>query len=620
MKRYYFPSILTMVALIILSIFIGEAHTNLLTIPVKEYRKDIKETNFDVIVVGGEPEGVAAAVASARNGAKTLLIEKRDGLGGVMTYGMLNFIDFSFDMNGEIANAGIFEEWHKLVGGEVSFDIKSGKDAFLYLIQKEKNISLSLTTELDGVILDNDGKSVLGVKVVDENGHHTYYAKRFIDSTQDAELAVEAGVPYFVGGEDIGEKEKNMAVTLMIHLKNIDWDQIKETAKKKTFGEAEVTSSVAWGFSTLHHFYKPSNPNTRLRGLNIAKQNDGTIYINALQIFGINGLDEKSKQYAIDIGKKETKNIVDYLRREFPGFEKAKISSFPKELYVRETIHVKSEYQLPITDVWGNKDHWDRIGFGSYPVDVQATSVNDYGYVITKPTQYSIPFRSLIPLGIENILVASKASGYSSLAAGSARIIPTGMTSAQAAGTAAALSVKSDLSFREMSKSKNIISELQAKLVDQGARLYPFELEFPYKGEWYYTALSKLLTYGLLVGGYENNLKENERFEKQSLFNMVQGGIKRISNDRYEEIQPILDAKREELSSKATMRRDEVLGLFLEILGHSSDGDVWRKSKEIGLVDEEIVSRIDTDREILRSEGFYMVSHLISIIEEKNNK
>lgn len=402
-----------------------------ITVDVQPYVKDINDTHYDVIVVGGEPEGVAAAVSAARNGAKTLLIERRDGLGGLMTYGMLNFIDYDYDMNGTIANAGIFKEWHDMVGGKVVFDIETAKKAFLKLVQNEPNITLSLSTSLQDVIVEND--ELKGVVVSDEQGEHTYYAERFIDTTQDGDLAYLAGVPYFIGGEDIGLADRKMAVTLMMHLDGVNWDRLALAAVTQKFGAAKINPVAAWGFVDLHHQYTPTEPDTRLRGLNIARQSDGTVYINALHLFGVDGLDEQSKQEAIERGKRETEHIVAFLREEFPGFEQAEIASFPPELYVRETRHFYAEYQLPITDVWENRDHWDSIGFGSYPVDIQASSIDDYGYILTDPKQYAIPFRSLVPLEVDGLLIASKAAGYSSLAAGSARIIPTGMTVAEAA-------------------------------------------------------------------------------------------------------------------------------------------------------------------------------------------
>ena len=136
----------------------------------------------------------------------------------------------------------------------------------------------------------------------------------------------------------------------------------------------------------------------------------------------MDGLSETAKAEAVEKGKRETKPIVDYLRKEFGGFENAEIAGYPTELYVRETRHILAEYQLPMSDVWKNSDHWDNIGYSAYPVSVQAQTPHDYGYVISTPSQYAIPFRSLVPLEIDGLLVVGRSAGYSSLAAGSTNL------------------------------------------------------------------------------------------------------------------------------------------------------------------------------------------------------
>ncbi|WP_249661750.1 FAD-dependent oxidoreductase, partial [Lysinibacillus fusiformis] len=115
---------------------------------------------------------------------------------------------------------------------------------------------------------------------------------------------------------------------------------------------------VMWGFTNLHDEYKPLQEGTRLRGLNLARVDD-EYFINALQIFGIDGLNANSKQAAIVAGKKETLHILEYLQANFPGFEKAEIISYPEELYVRETRHIWAEYQLTMADLWKHSDQWD---------------------------------------------------------------------------------------------------------------------------------------------------------------------------------------------------------------------------------------------------------------------
>lgn len=576
--------------------------------------KDI-DKSYDVIVVGGEPEGVAAAVSSARSGNKTLLIEHRDGLGGLMTYGMLNFLDISNDQHGDIANAGIFKEWHKMVGGQVGFDINEAKDAFMQLVKAEENLTLVLETDFSEVVME--GNRLTALKLVDESDHsETIEAKRFIDSTQDADLAVKAGAPYFIGGEDIG-LDRKMAVTLMIHLDNVDWKKIDKAADDGVFGGGEVYGNVGWGFSQLHYDYEPVHPDTRLRGLNIVREKDGSVIINALQVFGIDGLDPDDRARAIEIGKAETEPIVEFLRAHFPGFENAEIVQYPTELYVRETRHIEAEYQLPLSDVWENKDHWDSIGFGSYPVDVQATSANDYGYVYGRPVQYAIPFRSLVPLEIDGLLVASKASGYSSLAAASSRVIPTGMTAGQAAGVAAAISIENDMSFRDMTKNEELIKEMQTILVEQGnAKLYPFDIEYPYEGEWFYPAARTLLNYGLILGGYDNVFPVEKPISELSFANLLSNGVQRVGTAEAEELIPNLEDMRELIKADTELERDKAAEMVLALHGIDAVGDPWQQAVDAGLIDQMIVEKVTENRVLNGAEGYYIAGAILQSVEE----
>ena len=581
-------------------------------IQVAPYSKEITSQKFDVIVVGGEPEGVAAAVSAARNGAKTLLIEHREGLGGLLTFGMLNFLDIDHEMQGEVANAGVFKEWHQMVGGRVTFDIETAKKAFLKLVQDEPNLSLLLGTKLTQPILE--GKSIIGVEVQDDTGKHTYYAKRFIDSTQNADLAALAGVPYFIGNQDIGISQK-MSTTLMIHLKGVDWDKVLETAYTRKFGPARANVTAAWGFGQLLTAYKPSQPDVRLRGLNMVRSSDNTIYINALQIFGIDGLDSSSLEKAKEKGRKETEHIVQFLRKEFPGFERAEIASFPTELYVRETRHVLAEYQLPISDVWENKDHWDRIGFGSYPVDIQATSTQNTGYVLTDPIQYAIPFRSLVPLEIDDLLVASKAAGYSSLAAGSARVVPTGMTAAEAAGVAAALSIQNNLDFREMAKSKEMISSLQEILTKQGALLYAYEIQYPYQGEWFYPDLRELLTYGLISGGYKNEFPVDSPMKEMALVNLLMNGIERKDANLYAKLKERLTQVRYLVTEGQGVTRDQAARFIEYMVSGTKSKDPWTWATKRNLVEPALISRLNENRVLTTSECYSLVAGIMKKLD-----
>ena len=109
--------------------------------------------DYDVIVVGGDPEGVCAAVSSARNGLKTLLIEDDEALGGLMTLGKLNFIDICESRNGSILTQGLFMEFYEGVGG-TAFDVEKAKSFFYDWVTNEKNTTLKLNTKFIAPVMD----------------------------------------------------------------------------------------------------------------------------------------------------------------------------------------------------------------------------------------------------------------------------------------------------------------------------------------------------------------------------------------------------------------------------------------------------------------------------------
>ena len=577
----------------------------------QSYEKPVAVTDFDeqydVIVIGGEPEGVAAAVMAARSGSKTLLIEKREDLGGLFTFGMLNFLDIPKSKSTRHLSRGIYKEWHALVGKDNAFHIEDAKAAFKQLVYAEANLTLSVSTTVEQTILT--GNTLTGLKLKNANGTYTVNGKAFIDATQDADIAVMANVPYFVGGKDIGIEDKKMAVTLMLHVKNVDWKKVKQTAKSEKFGEATVKKSVAWGFTKLHDMYTPVEENTRLRGLNLVKMGDD-YYINALQIFDVDGLSETAKAEAIEKGKRETKHIVAYLRKEFGGFENAEIASYPTELYVRETRHILAEYQLPMADVWKNSVHWDNIGYGGYPVDVQAQTPQDNGYVISTPNQYAIPFRSLVPLEIDGLLVVGRSAGYSSLAAGSTRIVPTGMVTGDAAGTAATLAIKEGVTFRELSKDKALIEQLRANLKQQGAFVKNIKATYPYEDEWFDPSIQTLINYGLVVGGYDNDLTVDKPVTTHNFMNMLRGSASRPQTEKTTEFSEKLQTTYNEIFYKENEPLDlnkasEMVAKIL--LDEPANEDNWLSLIEAGIISKTTSENIDPANHTLVAKEMYAI-------------
>jgi hypothetical protein len=492
----------------------------------------IKDT-YDVIVAGTDPEGIAAAVSAARNGLSVLLVDgkNREILGGLMTLGWLNTIDMNrtHDQHG-VFNKGIFSEWFSKIEGD-SFDVITAANAFKELVKNEKNIDLLLKTREINPLMATAGTGnvnmvIQGVQIVKEDGSkQTITAKSVIDATQDADLAAAAGVPFTYGREDLGDPGAKMAVTLVFRLKNITpevWKQIQSRLNGHNDPDTGANEVSAWGYKEMYSYPELNKGKAKMRGLNIGRQSNNTMLINALQIFGIDGLDPKSREEAMNIGKSEIVHVVDYMKQHFPEFANVELDSAAPELYVRETRHIMGEYRLHILDVLENKDQWDRIAFGSYPVDIQRLAATDSGAVMGKPVQYAVPFRSIVPLKVDRLLVVGRSASYDTLPHGSARVIPTGMAEGEAAGAAAKLALEKNITFRQLAESKEDVVQLQEHLNQQGMELKPFSIKpQPFMLHKEYAGLKTAINLALTAGGHKNDFHLDDPSNPKSMANLV---------------------------------------------------------------------------------------------------
>lgn len=494
-----------------------------------------KDGEYDVIVVGSDPEGITAAIAAARSGAKTLLLGKEDGPGGLFTYGMLNTLDMSYN-EGNLLTRGIFQEFYKAIGETESFDVENVKKIFTEMISNEKNVEYRTSQKFIEPILD--GNKIIGVVMEDSNGNRAEIkGKRIIDATQDGDVCAASGVPYYVGMEDINVSG-NMAATLVMKIGGVDWEELgKDIKKYKQETEdlnSDINESTAWGFGKwCYSKYKPIYDNMQLRGPNFGLQADGTILMNALQIFDVDGLSEESKELAITQGKEEAENVMSYLKSIIPSFKDAYLIGVADELYIRETRHIKGEYILKASDVLGNKNFSDKIALASYPIDIQATSKSNTGYVIGDPIQYSIPLRCIVPLKIDNLFIVGRSASYSSVAAGSARVVPTGMVVGESAGIAAVYSIYKDTTPRELTKSKSRVKQLIGILKNQNVYLPEYTGVDPNGSVEGYYKIKKLINLGMLSGGYSNNYSFEKDATVSALCNAMVNALQRGGKEKY---------------------------------------------------------------------------------------
>ncbi len=460
-------------------------------------------SRYDVIVVGSEPEGVAAAVAAAESGARTLLISEDARVGGLFVLGQMNSLDlrtqpFNFQR-------GFFERWWRAVGRGHSFDVTRAEAAFLDLLE-EAGVTLRLGEAALEPLLE--GRRVLGVLAGDD----LLKAPQVIDATAEMDFAALAGAGYSLGFASLGF-EARMADTLVFRIEGVDWQALQRGIRARGKAYASVDEHVAWGhFGGYPAAYQAEEAGIRLRGLNLGLQEDGSVLVNALLIYGVSPFDPQSVLAGKARAEHEAPRIVQYLKAALPGFDRASFGGVAERLYLRETRHLDAECVLSVGDLLDNRVTPLDVAAGGYPLDVQTLTPHDSGYVFGAPDIYGVPLCVNVPQGLDDLWVVGKAAGYDPIAASSARVVPLGMALAEAVGVAAAKAAREGVTPAGLVSDPKRVGEVRSELLRRGAYLPEVRARPPVgpSSHPHYQAYRLLLSRGLAVGGYDNEPRLGE--------------------------------------------------------------------------------------------------------------
>lgn len=462
---------------------------------------------YDLVVYGATPQGVTTAVAAAQEGLKVLLLEPGRGVGGVLTQGWLATLDLAKDKEG-LLQRGLFLDFYRRIGEEASFDVKRAEEALLAML-REAGVELRLEAPLDRVEVDR------GTVVDLATPGGLFQAPYFVDATDTAELAFRAGASFTLGREDTGLDRRSMAATLVFRLEGVPWGAVFLALNYE--GQVRRTGAGAWGrsgwgFGELVRGYVPSDPSRyALRGLNLSRQDDGSLLVNALLLFGVEA-DPTNLERVRQEAALEAERVAAYLREKDPlVFSTARVSRVAPALYLRESRHLRALYRLRVEEVLLGRTFPDAVALGGYPLDGQAYYPGETPYLLGTPAPYGVPFRALVPRELQNLLVVSQAAGFDSAAAFSARVVPLQMALGEAAGVAAALLRKAPqaglfkaplASFQELAQSTGGMDALRRRLQERGVRLVSSEkgkVEVDQPG---YREAVALLRRGLFAGPY----------------------------------------------------------------------------------------------------------------------
>jgi hypothetical protein len=434
-------------------------------------------SNVPVLVVGGTPAGVAAAVTAARLGMPVVETEARPYLGGELTGAMLNMFDMDFGREGQDLARGVFLEIYRRLGP--TFDVEKAKKVFLDEVRREPLITLHLRMRPVAVV--TKGLWVKGVVFEHTRSHRseTICARRIVDATDDADIAAMAGVPYTLGRAGSGLGREMMSATLVFELGGVNWRQVVSAMygmTTKGILRGGVYRGNVWGYGPIMRMYHPAQPGVGIYDLNLGLQHNGSVLVNGLLIFGVDGTDPTSVADGMRRGQAELPSLLAFLRDMAPGFSHAYLIRTADYLYIRETRHIRGLYTLTAQDIVDGRVFWDAIGVASYPIDIHPYRLGEHNPYAPRRYVYTIPFRSLVPVGAANLICASRSISATWEAAASARIVPTTMEEGQAAGAAAVLSLEAKVSVLQFAERPALVRALQDAIHAQGAYLLPATL------------------------------------------------------------------------------------------------------------------------------------------------
>ncbi len=479
---------------------------------------------FDVIVVGSEPEAIAAAVAAAESGARTALVSEETRLGGLFVTGAMNVLDLR--MTPVPYQRGLFERWWERVGRGNAFDVARAERAFADLLREAR---VDVTLASPPVVPTVEAGRVVGIQV----GSQTLRATHVIDGTTDAHVAAAAGARSSIGWESLGLRAR-MVDTLVFRIDGIDWEALRAGVRARGRSYAYADDRIAYGHFGGHPAaFVAETTGVRLRGLNLGRQDDGTVLVNALLIYGVDPFDEGSKADGHARASAEVERIVAWLALDVPGFERARAGGVAETLYVRETRHLDARCVLDIDAVMDNVVSELDIAAGGYPLDVQTLRPTDDGFVYGAPEIYGVRLCMAVPNGVDGIWVVGKAAGFDPIAHSSARVVPFGMTMAEGVGVAAALAAGRGALPQAIADDPSFVGEVRDELRRRGAWLPPVEgrRSAGPVGHPHYDAFREMLRWGLAVGGYANEPHLDATVSRTGLLYLISNVFVRADGD-----------------------------------------------------------------------------------------
>lgn len=437
--------------------------------------------SVDVAVVGSGPAGIAAAISAARNGARTVLIERFGFVGGNLTAGLVGPCMTSYSLDGQTQLIkGVFDELilrmekegNAIHPSKVPANspycgfIEYGHDKVApFEPEAVKTTALEMLLEAGVEVLLHthviaprvEGHTVTGLFISSKSGVESVEATVVVDCSADADVVAGAGGATVFGRDEDGLVQP---MTLFFRMTGVD-DEVVEKYVTEAREFRPFSSIVAEGrksgeFTVPKHaigLYKTLRP--------------GVWRMNNTRIQGVSGIDVADLTRAEIEGRAQVEELVGFLRKRVPGFANATLLDTASTVGVRETRRMVGEYTLTLEDLETGRHFDDVIALCGYPVDIHSPTGID-GRLEDDPTAniYEIPYRTLVPETLDGVVVAGRAVSATHEALAAIRVMPPAFATGQAAGTAAAIAVADGVEPRAVN-----VDKLQSRLLDDDAYL-----------------------------------------------------------------------------------------------------------------------------------------------------
>jgi len=434
--------------------------------------KSIQSGRRRVLVAGAGPAGIVAAIAAAREGAETTLIEQNGFVGGVagMGLGLQGF----FDTAARRVIGGIpWELVQRMMANGLCAIMRNDDDPTdpFYLSRYirfnpelfkgtstamllEAGVNLICRSMLTGVI--REGDRVVGVTLENKSGQTKHYADCLVDCTGDGDLAARAGAEHELGRRGDGVLQP-MTMLFFLSMVNVELAVAHKVLTRQPWNVLEPERLK----ERIRSFRLDLNPWAdelsklipevpRITGTNFHDYGNGIFhtgnFIHISQLDGSNG-DQLSRGETL--GRTVVWRLVEYLRKNVPGFENVNLVQIATHLGVRETRRIQGYYYLTVDDARKARQFEDNVLQCGNLMDIHDTHASDYvkldaGTQIEGGLSFGMPYRCLVPRGVKGVLMAGRCVSGSREAQSSFRVMGTCMAMGQAAGTAAALSVREE--------------------------------------------------------------------------------------------------------------------------------------------------------------------------------